>query len=603
MPPTRWLQNLEDYYWLHDILRVSVGVPAWAMVLTGKEIGWRDLSLVLPPLAPYHFEIALGKEADRDAYHQKMLRKVIESGKPAVGSLYGFEDLFIPIGKSDKGGAVLYIGQFARRLPDWEQLALQWKQMSGREAVAADKDFDAYLSVALKIPVLPEKALDGLIEFGGLFAAHIRGESSREALAQGAGRAALEPRLDRLRKKYFTPYLPHPVWAYQAIGFEAQRPVPWYPGKELSPWMKEELGLSRVPTTVLAVLPIHADYARGRVINRALSRAAWAWCRRRGEIICEPMLEEGLAFLVPALPGTQGRLKLRETAEAVREFIRKEFSLRVVIGVGRPVPEGERLYPSYRQASLALQYALQVEKNLLFVDEMPEVAGEFEYARLARAAGELFAVFEEGVLEPLLLALNDYVRLVLEYSSQRLELMRGQFLATLFQLVEITRRRHTLHEDQLRESARRLGVSLESAQNAAELLERFKQALRSLSRLNSQGKEASSSLRLQGSLAWLRENFAKPVSLEGAARHAGLSVPGFTRAFRRATGSAFLPYMRALRVEQAQRLLRSSDISVLEIASLTGFSSSHHLIRAFKLLAGESPMAYRKRGRKLPDNV
>lgn len=591
MPPIPpWLQNLEDYYWIHDILRVSVGVPAWAMVWDGtEEIGWRDLSLVLPPLAPYHFEIALGKEADRDAFHRRMLKKALDSGRPVLGSLYGFDDLFVPIGKHGRGGAVLYLGQFARRLPDYEQLGRQWKALSGRDPAPGDKQFDEYLSSALKVPVIPEKALDGLLEFCRLYAATLRGDSRRERL---------EPQLDRLRKRYFTPWLPHPVWAYQAIGFEAARPVPWHPGKKLSPWMKEELGLSRVPTVVLAMLPLHADVARGRVINSALARACWAWCRKRGELISEAMLEEGVAFLTPADKGARGRLALRETAEAIREFVRKNFGLRCVIGIGSPVPEGERLYPSYRQASLALQYALQVEKSVLFHDEMPMEKGEVEYSRLARAAGELFAVFERGAAEPLALALNDYVRLVLEFSSQRLELMRGQFLAAFFQLVEITRRRHAAHEEQLFDVARRLSQTLQGAQSAPDLLERFKQALRSLLQLGAQGREASSSLRLQSTLAWLGENYARPISLGDASRHAGLSVPGFTRAFRKATGSAFLPYMRALKVEQAQRLLRSTDLSVLEIAPLSGFSSSHHLIRAFKQQSGENPMDYRRRGKR-----
>lgn len=585
MPRPPWLQNLEDYYWIHDILRVSVGLPAWAMIWDGKAIDWRDLSLVLPPLAPYHFEIAMAKEGERDRYYQRMLRKVLDSGKPAVGSLHGYDDLFVPMGRMGAGGAVLYIGQFARRAPSWAGLCNEWRELSRRDAVATDKDFHAYVETALKVPVLHEKALKGLVEFATLYAGLLRGETQTDAL---------EPKLDRLRKRYFTPYIPHPVWAYQAIGFDPQRPVPWYPGPELSPWMKEELGLSQVPLTVLSLLPLHADPLKARVINRAIHLAAWVWCRKKGELICEPMREEGLAFLSPE----SKKPALRDLAGKIRDFVQSEFKIRCVIGIGSPVPKGERLYSSYAQAAMALQYALQVEKPLLFHDELPATPGSFEYASLARAAGELFAVFELGMPEPLGLAVNEYVRLLLEYSGQRLELMRGQFLAALFQLVEITRRRHSLRPEQLRQTAIQLSHSIESAQNSAELFSRFKGALQSLARLGSQGKELSVNLRLQGTLAWMNENFSRPIRLLDAAGHAGLSVPGFTRAFRRATGSAFLPWLTRLRSEYAARLLRSGDISVLECASVSGFSSSQHLIRAFHGHFGTSPGKYRKKAQK-----
>ena len=81
---------------------------------------------------------------------------------------------------------------------------------------------------------------------------------------------------------------------------------------------------------------------------------------------------------------------------------------------------------------------------------------------------------------------------------------------------------------------------------------------------------------------------------QGAAQ-AGLSVPAFTRAFRRATGSAFKPYLHRLRCDEAARLLRATELSVAEVAQRCGFSSPQHLTRPFRTQFGCTPGAYRQR--------
>ncbi len=99
-----WAAHLDDYYWLHDMLRISVGVPAWVIQWDGKHFQWMDLSLVLPPLAPYHFEIAQQREGERDAYHLRSVKRVLANGQALEGSLNGFCDLFVPVGRRGRGG-------------------------------------------------------------------------------------------------------------------------------------------------------------------------------------------------------------------------------------------------------------------------------------------------------------------------------------------------------------------------------------------------------------------------------------------------------------------------------------------------------------------
>ncbi len=95
-------------------------------------------------------------------------------------------------------------------------------------------------------------------------------------------------------------------------------------------------------------------------------------------------------------------------------------------------------------------------------------------------------------------------------------------------------------------------------------------------------------------LVYLEENYASPVSLDAAARVAGLSRYYFSRLFKRMTGVGLVDWLTARRVAEAERLLRSSDLSIRDIAEEAGFSSLRTLDRAFLSLHGISPRTYRQ---------
>ena len=100
-------------------------------------------------------------------------------------------------------------------------------------------------------------------------------------------------------------------------------------------------------------------------------------------------------------------------------------------------------------------------------------------------------------------------------------------------------------------------AKLEEAQSLYQVIEGFKDALARLGLVSSSALHGPKVLRLEATLQYLRENFAEPLRLPEVAKRAGFSVPVFTRAFKQATGTSFLSYVRSLRVEHAKRLLAS----------------------------------------------
>ena len=90
-------------------------------------------------------------------------------------------------------------------------------------------------------------------------------------------------------------------------------------------------------------------------------------------------------------------------------------------------------------------------------------------------------------------------------------------------------------------------------------------------------------------------DWAEPLDLDAVAAHAGYSRYHFIRAFKAVYGSTPGQYLSRCRIERAEELLRSANLSVTEICTLVGFSSLGTFSTSFKKQTGLTPSAYRDR--------
>jgi YesN/AraC family two-component response regulator len=92
----------------------------------------------------------------------------------------------------------------------------------------------------------------------------------------------------------------------------------------------------------------------------------------------------------------------------------------------------------------------------------------------------------------------------------------------------------------------------------------------------------------------IHERFADPeFSLEAASARAGVSKNHLSFEFSRETGETFTGYVARVRVEEAKRLLATTQLLVYEVGGLVGYPSVEHFSRVFKKVAGVSPVKFR----------
>jgi AraC-like DNA-binding protein len=98
----------------------------------------------------------------------------------------------------------------------------------------------------------------------------------------------------------------------------------------------------------------------------------------------------------------------------------------------------------------------------------------------------------------------------------------------------------------------------------------------------------------QRAIAFMRAQMHEPISRNDIAAAVHYSEPHFARVFKRIMGVTPGHYLSNLRLERAKLFLRSSTLSIGQIALEVGFQSFSHFTQLFKKEVGSSPSSYRK---------
>ena len=100
---------------------------------------------------------------------------------------------------------------------------------------------------------------------------------------------------------------------------------------------------------------------------------------------------------------------------------------------------------------------------------------------------------------------------------------------------------------------------------------------------------------LRNALAFIGDNFGKPMSASKIAKAVGTTRIRLDKAFAAELGRSPGAEVMRRRLARARYLLTDTDTKVIAIASQTGFCNAPYLIRSFKKVFGASPSVWRRR--------
>lgn len=112
--------------------------------------------------------------------------------------------------------------------------------------------------------------------------------------------------------------------------------------------------------------------------------------------------------------------------------------------------------------------------------------------------------------------------------------------------------------------------------------------------VNIRQNNSSTNSLLLPAIAYIRENYSTPITLDHLANLCLISKPHLIRCFKKHMSCTPHEYLLAYRLRQSKQQLIGTSLSVETIAEECGFNSASHFTRAFRKSTGITPTEFRK---------
>ena len=133
-----------------------------------------------------------------------------------------------------------------------------------------------------------------------------------------------------------------------------------------------------------------------------------------------------------------------------------------------------------------------------------------------------------------------------------------------------------------------------SAKNGSDLINVQTEMIIKLTQAVADSKKLSGySPVIRNLLIYLEANYTQNYSLHDFAEHSHISEEHLSRLFRKEVGTTLTTYIGDLRTQKAAELLKTTQLSISEIAMYVGYSDSNYFVKVFKKRYGMTPSAYR----------
>lgn len=144
----------------------------------------------------------------------------------------------------------------------------------------------------------------------------------------------------------------------------------------------------------------------------------------------------------------------------------------------------------------------------------------------------------------------------------------------------------TLLQNVLRNKQRAFYDKVESRGIVYQLLSHFMK--------RAQEKIKSRDERIEKALSYIHSHLYENINLDMLAEQAYLSKDHFIRLFKQEIGTTPLQYINRKKIEKAQLILVTNNMSIKNIAFTLGFDDHPYFNRLFKKITGTTPQEYRR---------
>ena len=138
----------------------------------------------------------------------------------------------------------------------------------------------------------------------------------------------------------------------------------------------------------------------------------------------------------------------------------------------------------------------------------------------------------------------------------------------------------------------RIAEMIKKADYFSEIEEYMKEYVQKIQKLRTESI-TNYSAPIQRAVMYIKENYAKSITLSDVAEYLEFSPDYFSRIFKEETGINFTAYLTEVRLRQAAELLSKTNMKVYEVSDLVGYSNMSYFSTVFKKKYGLNPFDFK----------
>lgn len=328
-------------------------------------------------------------------------------------------------------------------------------------------------------------------------------------------------------------------------------------------------------------------------IDESLKRETSALLEKRlgkNQFILMPMGTDmvGLCLSIPA--GTDSG---RGETIGICEYLKKSLNIlnQFDFGIGRSYTNLEDLKKSYSEAVHAVEYANSIEGGqVIHISDIQDEEFRREYPHKEKSA--FLSAIRMGDRTKALEQLQSLQALLLGYGSEKDKLLRIRIYELLGAIIESAMAGGG-DVDDLLELSEKLFTESAIIRSRSQLAEWLKSRTEEVVEIVARSHYDRSRNMVRKAKEYIDEHFAEAISVRDVADAVCISESYLKSLFKKNSSSSYTEYLTTVRINQAKKLLKTTEKSIMEIAMDVGYQTPNSFSALFKRETGMTPTQYK----------
>ena len=272
----------------------------------------------------------------------------------------------------------------------------------------------------------------------------------------------------------------------------------------------------------------------------------------------------------------------------MKNYVKNHSGLTVSIGIGRTYNRIEDLFFSYKDALLALNHKFYLgNSQVLHYECIPPFCQDFNFLSTEKHSHlmtKTMALDIDGTYEIIDMILKEAAS-----KSVNPFLVKIRFIDSL---IDIICSSNQFEQSELNSRINEISNQIFKTDTVFELQEQLNIAAREIINGFKLSRKNINRQVFESAINYIYSNYNKNITLEDVAKHVYISPYYFSHGFKEYIGISFVEYLKRVRIEEAKKLLLTTDMSIRKICNRVGYSDPNYFSRVFKSVMGVSPSSF-----------